>query len=763
MQATDMDFLPGSPISSVSTAGEPSLLVAGGGWNCKEAGAYIVDHEGDPDFEEEQEAMDSSLVDFEFIRYAWLFCLGVAGFLDILATILPPYFYSNPDAKLSGIENAEQNEHILVFVRWLVNNDITINLFFSALWFIDAFFDANVLQNKVLRKKERRRLRVCKGEEPKNTYFWQTANFVYYSSIIFQLVLLPVGFYFTVYYVFNRVVHGKAVEDLNDVREELVVVTTDKEGFAYSEERFSVNTKLTLLFAILQHIWVTTSGTTARLAKAKITVIARRIGPRAIRKLIGSAIKHPFRFRRRMKKMLTAVRWFKYFAPIWGTLNKLKLNVEDMAKKYNQSREAEKQKKARKMLWEKKTPEMREEDAAIILQSTWRSYRARKATNALKLIRGNKEYFAILKVQRVMRRSLARARERLERKRAELERLEMLRKQNASRLSDDEKKRMYELQDELGKEATELLNRKLLLRPNTKFAVVWKILFVVCVSMEITQLALKPLLVPEVHKKGATPFTMENLAAKLFVPTKLSEWPTCHYKKRNPLLERLRHVEEEPLPWYCQGAAATVHGGVRDLVALALIPAPVAEWENCQVKKPSLMDRVLRRRKNESPHHWYCEKPYSAAHGIYRKMVEFFLDEFMLLVSIVCFLDVFVTFFTGDLDPETGSIVPKPFVARWLSPGLLVQLLVNPEMDSLSQFLGQVLDKAFELGPIRVLRWCIAVLFPLVYVSYHYIIKCIWLPVVKLENVYTLKPSNLLVPYSRGHRDAQRITTKAEF
>lgn len=381
------------------------------------------------------------------------------------------------------------------------------------------------------------------------------------------------------------------------------------------------------------------------------------------------------------------------------------------------------------MLWMKKTPEMREEDAAIIVQSTWRSCRARKATTALQLIQGNKEYFATLKVQRVMRRRLARARERLDRKRAELERLEMLRKRNASRLSDDEKKHMYELQDELGKEAKELFNRKLLLRPNTIFAVVWKILFAVCVSMEIIHLVLQPMLVQEVHKKGAEPFTMENLAAELFVPTKISEWPTCQHKKRN------HHFEEEPLPWYCQGAAAMVHGGVRDLVALALIPAPVTEWENCQKKEPSLIDRVLRR-KNESPHDWYCEKPYSAAHGIYRKMVAFFRDEFMLLVSIVCFLDVFVTFFTGNLDPETGSIVPKPFVARWLVPGLLLQLLVNPNMDYLSQFLGQVLEKAFELGPIRVFRWCIAVFFPLIYVSYHSIIEHIWLPVVKFENVY---------------------------
>lgn len=41
----------------------------------------------------------------------------------------------------------------------------------------------------------------------------------------------------------------------------------------------------------------------------------------------------------------------------------------------------------------------------------------------------------------------------------------------------------------------------------------------------------------------------------------------------------------------------------------------------------------------------------------------------------MCNLDVFVKFFTGAVDPWTGSLQPRPFVKRWIFPGLLFQLI----------------------------------------------------------------------------------------
>ena len=74
-------------------------------------------------------------------------------------------------------------------------------------------------------------------------------------------------------------------------------------------------------------------------------------------------------------------------------------------------------------------------------------------------------------------------------------------------------------------------------------------------------------------------------------------------------------------------------------------------------------------------------------------MFDFILEEFLILVSIVCFLDVFVVFFTGELDAVTGELLPKPFVARWIAPGLLLQLLLNPRLGSL----GRLFHKQFKV------------------------------------------------------------------
>ena len=50
-------------------------------------------------------------------------------------------------------------------------------------------------------------------------------------------------------------------------------------------------------------------------------------------------------------------------------------------------------------------------------------------------------------------------------------------------------------------------------------------------------------------------------------------------------------------------------------------------------------------------------------------------------VNCICFLDVFITFFTGELN--SGTLEPKPFFQRWILPGPLLQLLVNPTMASI--------------------------------------------------------------------------------
>ena len=84
-------------------------------------------------------------------------------------------------------------------------------------------------------------------------------------------------------------------------------------------------------------------------------------------------------------------------------------------------------------------------------------------------------------------------------------------------------------------------------------------------------------------------------------------------------------------------------------------------------------------------------------------MIETFID-------VVSFMDIFFWFFTGDLDGETGLVVPKAFFGRCILPGTLVQVLDHPTLPKvLPSLLGQVASTAMAIGWSRVIRWVFAV------------------------------------------------------
>jgi hypothetical protein len=56
--------------------------------------------------------------------------------------------------------------------------------------------------------------------------------------------------------------------------------------------------------------------------------------------------------------------------------------------------------------------------------------------------------------------------------------------------------------------------------------------------------------------------------------------------------------------------------------------------------------------------------------------LEFFVDA-------VVFFDIFIWFFTGDIDVDTHAIIPKPFFTRCVLPGTLVQVLDHPTLPDL--------------------------------------------------------------------------------
>ena len=67
-------------------------------------------------------------------------------------------------------------------------------------------------------------------------------------------------------------------------------------------------------------------------------------------------------------------------------------------------------------------------------------------------------------------------------------------------------------------------------------------------------------------------------------------------------------------------------------------------------------------------------------------------------VNCICFLDVFITFFTGELS-STGTLQPKPVFQRWVLPGPVLQLIVNPTMSSIKTAVLNALGASIKIGP----------------------------------------------------------------
>lgn len=106
----------------------------------------------------------------------------------------------------------------------------------------------------------------------------------------------------------------------------------------------------------------------------------------------------------------------------------------------------------------------------------------------------------------------------------------------------------------------------------------------------------------------------------------------------------------------------------------------VVLFASCDYKKASSMCATP-----PWKHHWLM-----AVHVFSRFMVPF--------VHAVCFFDVFVTFFTGELT-SYGKLVPKPFFARYILPGIGLQLIVNPTMLAFSKLVKRAIIHSFHVGP----------------------------------------------------------------
>jgi len=478
-----------------------------------------------------------------------------------------------------------------------------------------------------------------------------------------------------------------------DSDKEIVFYMPEKKGVPEYEHTLSTNSHQSLLFALLHYVGMVLQRVVGLKKHDFISVVKMRI-MKFGKKFAFGAIRHPKQVWQRVRKLLNIIRWAKYLAPLIGACNKLLGNCKDLIKKRRQARDAAIALRCRQALWKELDGDELKEQAAIIIQGKWRAYVTQKNTRALKILTGNKEALMAIKMQKVIKGMLDRARVRLIEKETELKRLRhehelAIANHEQYRVSIKERQRMYKLEAELGRECKDMLNKKLLMRPNTRFAFIWKILFITCVILEIAQLAAAPMLQQYKDKTTNELMHPHQVIEQKLVPSPIEEWEAC-FPKFKP---------EAPKTGFAK------------------------IFENLKISK----------KEEEQAIPWYCNTPYPEAHAAYAKGLKFMITEFLVFVGFVCFLDVFVTFFTGELDDE-GFLNPKPFFARWILPGLVLQLLVNPQMVNVSQWVATTMKYTASVGPVRVVRWSIALFIPSAKTIFNAMQLHIWLPFVKKEN-----------------------------
>ena len=120
----------------------------------------------------------------------------------------------------------------------------------------------------------------------------------------------------------------------------------------------------------------------------------------------------------------------------------------------------------------------------------------------------------------------------------------------------------------------------------------------------------------------------------------------------------------------------------------ALYPVPFSELRECRKVEASLLGKILSAFRRREPRPRYCEDDMVALQAFGIGLMKLAIEGILLLVNFMFFFDVPVSFFTGQFDPDTGMLGPLPFFPRWIAPGVLLQMIVNPQMGSIAEMIA---------------------------------------------------------------------------
>lgn len=137
--------------------------------------------------------------------------------------------------------------------------------------------------------------------------------------------------------------------------------------------------------------------------------------------------------------------------------------------------------------------------------------------------------------------------------------------------------------------------------------------------------------------------------------------------------------------------------------------------------------------------------------------LRFFFRHANGFVNLILCFGILIKFFVGEFDPVTGRLVPRSFFSRWIYPGILLHLIVNPALSEISSGVTAVLTFMLKAGPGtfmkvhcrlfklvllllisltvgRMWRWWVLFLFPLWRRLSSLLEWRIWIKLVQREN-----------------------------
>lgn len=405
------------------------------------------------------------------------------------------------------------------------------------------------------------------------------------------------------------------------------------------------------------------------LANDRINELLYNFAKRFTIKTTFFAIAHPTLFRKRVISTLNILRWMRYLVPILGNANTLHVYRKKLKESVQAHRNAKKAQGVIELLWG--STNEKKNDQNHFLRRLRSSFQGIKVPWNVKCAVVSQEQIAAVRIQRFFRRYLNKIdfhkmhQKRITSQSIRLQKLRENRMQACSMVFKNMRQSRYVNYQDLRQSITNTLSIKDLMRE------------------KMLELELEREL--ERKRKMLILLRPNSLFCTVWAAIVMScigiDMMLKYIEAKAPTLKDERSGVPYSLDSYLHHS---------------LLPTPIQEMNFCSPYEGDVVP-------------WYCSGFFVLIQSAYIKLAKYAINEMLDLVALILLFDVFVSFCIGDFD-QSGMLVPKPFVERWVL-GISLKLLLNPLSKSKAQAL---VSFSLEAAPTRVVRWYLAFFGPLV-------------------------------------------------